>query len=149
MVLLALLLNLFFPGQVETAQRALEQRPLASLGYGCLTAVAGVLLAVMLGITIILLPVSLAIAVGMSAGWLLGWTAMMVLIGRRLATAFNWRVDPMLTLLIGGGLSAVLVNVPVLGGLFALVVGSMALGAAVLTRFGTRPPPPTVSPGSV
>lgn len=149
MVLLALLLNLFFPAQVATAGQALEERPLASLGYGCLSAVAGVLLAVLLGITIILLPVSLAIAVAMAAGWLLGWTAVIVTIGRRLAIALNWRVDPVLTLLIGGGLAAVLVNVPILGGLFGLVVGSMALGAAVLTRFGTQPSPPSTSPGPV
>jgi hypothetical protein len=148
MVLLALLLNLFFPAQVATAGQALEERPVASLGYGCLTAVAGVLLAVLFGITILLLPVSLAIAVAMGAGWLLGWTAVMVAVGRRLTLALNWRVDPVLTLLIGGGLAAVVVNVPVLGGLFGLVVGSMALGAAVLTRFGTRPAPRSISQGS-
>lgn len=145
-VLLALLLQLFFPGHVATTRDALEDRPLASLGFGCLTAVAAVLLAVLLGITVILLPASLAIAVAMTAGWLLGLAGVTVLIGQRLTAALHVHVEPIPTLLIGGVLVAVLVNVPFLGGLFALLIGSMALGAVVLTRFGTRPHPPAPPP---
>lgn len=146
-ILLALLVHLFFPSQVETAREGVEERPLAALGFGCLTAVAGVLLAAFLGITIILLPVSLAIAVGMAAAWLLGLTAIAILIGQRLTAALNWRGDPVVALLLGGLLVAVLVNVPFLGGLVGLVAGSVAVGAAVLTRFGTRPAPPRITDG--
>jgi hypothetical protein len=64
-----------------------------------------------------------------------------VLVGERLTAALGWRVEPVATLLIGGLIVAVIVNVPLLGGLFGLVAGAMALGAAVLTRFGTRPAP--------
>lgn len=145
-VLLALLLQLFFPRQVATTRDALEERPFASLGFGCLTAVAGVLLAALLGVTVILLPASLAIAVAMTAGWLLGLTGAIVLIGQRLTGAFRLHLDPVPTLLLGGVLVAVLVNVPFLGGLFGLLIGSMALGAVVLTRFGTRPHPPAPPP---
>ena len=145
-ILLALLLHLFFPNQVATARSALELRPLAALGFGCLTAVAGVLLALLLGITIVLLPVSLAIAVGMAVAWLLGWTAIIVLIGQRLTAALNWRLDAIGSLLLGGLLVALLVNVPLLGGLFGLVAGAMAVGAAVLTRFGTQPAMPGQPP---
>jgi hypothetical protein len=141
-VLLALLALLFFPGPVATTRDALEDRPFASLGFGCLTALAGVLLALLLGITVILLPVSVGIAVAMTVAWLLGLTGAIVLIGQRLTAALRMHADPVPTLLIGGALVAVLVNVPVLGVLFALLIGSMALGAVVLTRFGTRPHPP-------
>jgi hypothetical protein len=146
-VLLALLLHLFFPRQVATARAALEERPLATLGFGCLTAVAAVLLAGLLGITIILLPVSLAIVIGMAGAWLLGLTAIIVLVGQRLTGALNWRLDAVASLLLGGLLVAVLFNVPIIGGLAWLVAGAMAVGAAVLTRFGTRPagPPGTLA----
>jgi hypothetical protein len=145
-VLLALLALLFFPGPVATTRDALEDRPFASLGFGCLTALAGVLLALLLGITVVLLPVSVGIAVAMGVAWLLGLTGAIVLIGQRLTTALRMDADPVPTLLIGGALVVVLVNVPVLGGLFGLVIGSMALGAVVLTRFGTRPHPPAPAP---
>jgi hypothetical protein len=145
-VLLALLLQLFLPGPVTLTRNALEDRPFASLGFGCLTAVAGVLLAALLGITVILLPASLAIAAAMLAAWLLGLAGVIVLIGQRLIAALNMRADPVPTLLVGGVLVAVLVNVPILGGLFGLLIGTMALGAVVLTRFGTRPHPPGVPP---
>jgi hypothetical protein len=146
-VLLALLAYLFFPGQVATTREAFERRPLASLGYGCLTAIGGVLLAALLGITIILLPASLAIAIALVVGGLLGWAAFLTMLGQRLASAFNWRLDHVLAFLIAGALVAVVTNIPIVGGLFGLVVGSMALGAAVLTRFGTRPAPPSASYG--
>jgi hypothetical protein len=140
-LLLSLLLQLFFPGQVSTTRDALEDRPYASLGFGILTVVAGVLLALLLAITVVLLPVSLAIGVAMGVGWLLGLTAAMMLIGHRLTAALHLRAEAVPTLLVGGGLVVVLVNVPVLGGLFGFVVGSMALGAVVMTRFGTRQHP--------
>ena len=83
---------------------------------------------------------SLAIAVVMTAGWILGWTAIILLVGQRLMGALNWPGGPVPALLLGGLLAALVVNVPVLGGLIALLGGALALGAAVLTRFGTRPP---------
>ena len=146
LVLLALLLQLLFPRQIATARDALDERPFASLGLGCLTAAAGVLLAALLAITVILLPASLAIVAGIVAGWLLGLAGVVVLIGQRLTTALHVRIDPIPTLLIGGVLVAVLVNVPYFGLVFALLIGSMALGAVVLTRFGTRPHPPATPP---
>lgn len=147
LVLLALLLQLLFPRQIAAARDALDDRPFATLGLGCLTAVAGVLLAALLAVTVILLPLSAAIAVAMAAGWLLGLASLIVLVGERLMAMLHFRINPVPTLLIGGVLVAVLVNVPYFGIVFGLLVGSMALGAIVLTRFGTRPHPPALPPG--
>jgi hypothetical protein len=146
-VLLALLLQLLFPRQISTTRDALDERPLATLGLGCLTAVAGVLLAALLAVTVILVPLSLAIGVAMTAAWLLGLAGLTVLLGERLTAMLHFRINPIPTLLIGGALVAVLVNVPYLGIVFGLLIGSMALGAVVLTRFGTRPHPPVLPPG--
>jgi len=147
LVLLALLLQLLFPRQIATTRDALDERPFATLGLGCLTAVAGVLLAALLAVTVILVPLSLAIGLAMTAGWLLGLAGLIALLGERLTAMLNFRINPVPTLLIGGVLVAVLVNVPYLGIVFALLIGSMALGAVVLTRFGTRPHPPVLPPG--
>jgi hypothetical protein len=146
-VLLALLLQLLFPRQIATTRDALDERPFATLGLGCLTAVAGVLLAALVAVTVILVPLSLAIGVAMTAAWLLGLASLIVLVGERLTAMLHFRINPIPTLLIGGVLVAVLVNVPYLGIVFGLLIGSMALGAVVLTRFGTRPHPPVLPPG--
>jgi len=146
-VLLALLLQLLFPRQIATARDALDERPFTTLGLGCLTSVAGVLLAALLAVTVILVPLSLAIGVAMTAAWVLGVAGLIVLLGERLAAMLHLHINPVPTLLIGGALVAVLVNVPYLGIVFALLIGSMALGAVVLTRFGTRPHPPVLPPG--
>jgi hypothetical protein len=106
-----------------------------------------VLLAALLAITIILLPATVAIAVAMTAGWLLGLAGVIVLIGQRLMGSLHVHIGPIPTLLSGGALVAVLINVPYLGVVFGLLIGSMALGAVVLTRFGTRPHPPAPPPG--
>ena len=147
LVLFALLLQLLFPRQIATTRDALDERPFATLGLGCLTAVAGVLLAALLAVTVILVPLSLAIGVAMTAGWLLGLAGLIALLGERLTAMLHFRINPVPTLLIGGALVAVLVNVPYLGIVFGLLIGSMALGAVVLTRFGTRPHPPVPPPG--
>jgi hypothetical protein len=146
-LLLALLLQLLFPRQIATTRDALDERPFATLGLGCLTAVAGVLLAALLAVTVILVPLSLAIGVAIAAAWLLGLASLAVLLGERLTSMLHFRINPIPTLLIGGALVAVLVNVPFAGIAFALLIGSMALGAVVLTRFGTRPHPPVLPPG--
>jgi hypothetical protein len=146
LVLLAILLQLLFPRQIATTRDALDERPFATLGLGCLTAVAGVLLATLLAITVILVLASAAIAVGLVAAQLLGLAAVILLIGQRLTAALHFRINPIPTLLIGGVLVTVLVNVPYFGAVFALLIGSMALGAVVLTRFGTRPHPPAPPP---
>jgi hypothetical protein len=147
LVLLALLLQLLFPRQIAATRDALDERPFATLGLGCLTAVAGVLLAALLAITVILVPLSLAIGVAMTGAWLLGLAGLIVLLGERLTAMLHFRINPVPTLLIGGALVAVLVNVPYLGIVFGLLIGSMAVGAVVLTRFGTRPHPPVLPPG--
>jgi hypothetical protein len=146
-VLLALLLQLLFPRQIATTRDALDERPFATLGLGCLTAVAAVLLAALLAVTVILVPLSVAIGVATTAAWVLGLASLTVLLGERLTAMLHFRINAIPTLLIGGVLVAVLVNVPYLGIVFGLLIGSMALGAVVLTRFGTRAHPPALPPG--
>jgi len=141
-VLLALLLQLLFPRQIGLTREALDERPFASLGLGCLTAVAGVLLAALLAITVILVPATAVLLVAMLAASVLGLAGVIALIGQRLLGTLHVHVHTIPTLLIGGVLVAVIVNLPYVGVVFGLLIVSMALGAVVLTRFGTRPHPP-------
>ncbi len=145
---LAVVLNLFAPRHMERAGRAAVDAPAASGGVGCLT----ILVLVVMAITLILLPVSLLgfLAVGIAA--LFGWLALGLLVGRQIAVLLKqpWS-DPVNA---GAGtlvitlLASLLSIIPCIGWIGGALAGLVALGAAVLTRFGTQlyPSPYSAAP---
>jgi len=151
-VVIGVLLLTVFPRQLASTTAALVDRPVASLGVGCLTAIAGVLVAGLLAITVVLIPGSVAVVLAMIGAFLFGWTAVVLAVGQQVMDRLDWRGGPIWALIVGGVLAALVLNVPFLGGLVLLLGGACALGAVVLTRFGTqsiapwlppkRPPPP-------
>jgi hypothetical protein len=139
-ILLGLLLLVFFPRQLQTAGATLERRPLESFGLGCGGFLAGVALSVLFAITLILIPVSFALLTVMTVGWLFGWAALFLLTGERLLRTANRPPELVLALLVGGVILGLLANVPLLNWLVLPIGGSLALGATIYSRFGTRPP---------
>jgi hypothetical protein len=107
-------------------------------------------LLIVLAITIILSPVSLLAAVLLVVAGVFGWIAIGKEVGDRLAKAFKWDLHPAasaglgtlsLSLVVGGiGL------IPCLGWMVAFVVVAIALGAVLLTRFGSREYAPATAP---
>jgi hypothetical protein len=67
MTIIALVLLLVFPRQLQTAGATVARRPLESLAVGCVGTIAGVTLAIVLAITVIGIPVSLAVVAAMTA----------------------------------------------------------------------------------
>lgn len=139
---LAVVINLFAPRPMErTAQAAVQQAP-ASGGVGCLT----ILVLAVMAVTIILLPVSLLGMLAAGAAGLFGWTALGLVLGRRIAGWVNqaW-TDPVsagvgtLTLSL---LTSVVGAIACIGWTVPFFVSMVALGAVVLTRFGTQIYPP-------
>ena len=156
-VLLGLVMLLFFPRQLLATSSTLEQRPMESLGLGCAGVVAGLALMVLFAITIIFIPVSLALATAMTIAWLFGWAAIFVLTGQRMLRTANRAQELVPALLLGGLLVGILANIPFLNFFVLLIGGSLALGAVIYSRFGTRPPslpligsaPPPAAPPAV
>ncbi len=145
---LAVVINLFAPRPMErTGQSAMLQAP-ASGGVGCLT----ILVLAVMAVTIILLPVSLLGMLIAGAAVLFGWTALGLILGRRMAAWLNqiW-TDPVsagvgtLTLSL---LTSIIGAIPCIGWTVPFFVGMIALGAVVLTRFGTQLYPAMVMPAS-
>lgn len=145
-VLVGLLLHAFFPRQLSTTGAALVEQPLASLGVGCVTVIAGALVALLLAITILLILGSIAVMLAMMAAFLFGWTAIIMVVGQRIMERLEWKGGPIPALVVGGVLAALVLNVPFLGGLVLLLGGAFAMGAVVLTRFGTQPAGPLPPP---
>jgi hypothetical protein len=139
-VLLGLVMLLFFPRQLLATSATVEQRPMESLGLGCAGVIAGLALMVLFAITIIFIPVSLALATAITIAWLFGWAAIFVLTGQRLLRTANRAQELVPALLLGGLLIGILANIPLVNIAVLLVGGSLALGAVIYSRFGTRPP---------
>ena len=159
---LAVLAALFIAAPLDRTGRAAMITPFASGGVGCLT----ILVLLIMAVTIILLPVSFLgfLVVGIAA--LFGWLALGLMVGRQLAV---WLKQPWTDPVSAGvgtltiSLLASLLNViPCIGWTVSAVAGLVALGAVILTRFGTqiypspygaapapRPGPYTPPPGPV
>jgi hypothetical protein len=138
LVLLAALALAIFPRQLAVTASLAEARPAASFGLGCVGILGGFALAILLAITVILIPVSLLLAIGIVLAWIFGWAAIYLVVGRRLMAAADQRPQPFLAVIVGGAIFAVFSLVPPVGILVGLIGGSIALGAALGSRFGTR-----------
>jgi hypothetical protein len=98
-------------------------------------------------VTLILIPVAvLVVFVGVLAialAWLFGMIALGNEVGERFTQSINQTWAPALTagfgtfllMLVGGAIG----EIPCVGWLFVALIGFVGIGAAVLTRFGTRP----------
>jgi hypothetical protein len=123
---------------VATIERVmLSSAPLA-LGTGLLTFVLVALLVPILVIICIGAPVALALMIALLVAMLLAWVATGALVGRKLLELFHiQRPSVLIETLVGTLVITALANVPCVGALAAFLVMSWALGAVVLSRFGT------------
>ena len=158
---LATIVVMFWPEPTARAARAVVAQPVLSGGLGLLTFVVAPVLLLVLAITIILSPVSLLAAVLLVVAGVFGWIAIGKEVGDRLVKAINWDLHPAAsaglgTLALGlvvGGIGLI----PCVGWMVAFVVVAIALGAVLLTRFGSReyapapaaaPAPPAAAPAA-
>jgi len=148
---LAMLVVIFLKPQMENVSQAIVSQPVMSGGVGLLTVFGGpvsiVVVALIMIITLILIPVAVVVvfagALVIALAWLFGMIALGNEVGERFAQSINQSWAPVLTagfgtfllMLIGGAIG----QIPCVGWLFVALVGLVGIGAAVITRFGTRP----------
>lgn len=142
---IAAILTLLWPDEISRVARTVEEAWLPALGIGLLTWVVGGLLVVLLVITLCLAVLGIIGLFALLAVALLGWTAVGKLIGDRLWAALGLDVTVAVWPTFAGTfLITLLTRVPCVGFIFGFFVGSIALGAAVLTlyaQFGRREAP--------
>jgi len=148
---LAMLVVIFLKPQMELVSQAIIKQPLMSGGVGLLTVFGGpitiAVVAVIMAVTLILIPVSVLVlfvgALALALAWLFGVIALGNEVGERFTQSINQTWAPVFTagfgtfllMLVGGAIG----EIPCVGWLFVALVGLVGVGAAVLTRFGTRP----------
>jgi hypothetical protein len=154
--LLAVLVFLIFPLRTRMVLDRLERHPGLSVAVGLLGCVAVIPLAVLLAITIVLIPLIALEFVFLVAAVFLGTAALALLVGRRLCELISpaRTPSPLVALLVGIAMITAAELVPVIGSLVLVFVGLIGLGATILSFAGesfTGPvgpgqPPPTRAP---
>jgi len=150
--LLAVLVVIFFDTPAERVSKAAVTQPLITGGAGLITAILTPFALIAMTLTIILIPVTLIAALVLLVAWLFGWVALGLEVGRRIANLFNVEWAPAISAGIGtfilflvlGGFSQLVACV---GWIPQVLIGIWALGAVVMTRFGTQAYPVNESGG--
>lgn len=139
LAVLGALVVVFFPSPIQRVSETVQHSFAPSFGVGCLTFVIAPVLLLALTITIIGIPIVALLAIVGAAAWYLGWITLGYLAGERILQALKVReIAPVLAAVVGVVLLAFVGAVPVLGGMVSLLIGTLGLGAVILTRFGTR-----------
>lgn len=146
---LAMLLTIFVPQQTERVARAVMGAPVVLGGVGLLTSIVFVPLVVIMAVTIILIPVIPLAALLLILAGVFGWIAIGLETGQRLVKFFKveWPIPAaaglgtfLLTLVL-----SIIGQVPCVGWIAPFIFSIVALGAAILTRFGTQVYPPAAT----
>ncbi len=146
MFALAALTYSIFPKHVKAAGEAVVDKTGPVIGWGILATLLAVPLMIMLAITIIGIPLILIEIIFLAAAAILGYTGIVNLVGKRVVGSISsGMVNPLGTIAIGVLIIGLVSMIPLLGSLVSLAAFILAVGAALVTRFGTLPPAETVS----
>jgi cytoskeletal protein CcmA (bactofilin family) len=155
LALLAMLLMLFLAPHADRTAHAIIAQPLTAGGLGLLTVlvvpvayVALALLSILIITTIITVPAMVLLGIALAAAVLFGWIAIGYEIGQRLTKAFHQEWHPAFSAGLGTFLLSLVANaasilnfIPGLScftWILPAIVSVFALGAVIMTRFGTQ-----------
>lgn len=146
--LLVLLVFLIFPLRTRMVLDRLERHPGLCVATGIAGCVAVIPLAVLLAITILLIPLIFLEMAFLFASVFLGTAALALLIGRRLCELISPATtpSPLVALLAGIALITAAELVPVVGVLVLVFVGVVGLGATMLSFAGDSFGPAQAAP---
>lgn len=139
--LIVLVIALLVPERIERMSESFDDRWPASLGFGLLSCVAVIVLAIVLAITLIGIPLAVLVGLGAKIIELMGATAILLLVGKKLGSQTGILHDQSSILgavMLGFALVAIIRFIPIVGELVWLVFSILGLGLAVITRLGSQ-----------
>ena len=142
---LAMLLMLFLAPHADRVAHAVIAQPLTAGGLGLLTIIVAPIAMVLSVITLILIPLAPIIAIALVVAAVFGWIAIGYEVGQRFTKAIHQNWHPAFSAGLGTFaltlVSKLLTDIPVLncvGWLVPFLLSMAALGAVLMTRFGTQ-----------
>ena len=141
MFALAALTYTLFPKHVKAAGAAITAKPGPVAGWGLLALVLAIPLMFVLVLTIIGIPLVIVEIILLAAAGILGYTGITSLLGGKIIEAASSKhVNPLGAIALGVLILGFVGLVPIIGGLVTVVIYVFAVGAALVTRFGTKNP---------
>ena len=153
--LMLLLVTALVPRRISVIAASFPDRWGMSILTGLIAYCATMVLCVILAVTLIGIPLAIALWFAAKVVKWIGLASILFLIGHTLGRNVLKRELSHLAAVLGGfAVYAVISLVPFFGGVFAMVMSVLALGIALLTRFGSEegwkkpgaPPAPGVAP---
>ena len=142
--LLALLAVMLLKKPTTRISSQIQSQPFIAWGAGIFIALATPFVALILIITICLLPIGLLLLLALALSYLLGWLALGVVMGkmaqRWLRTHWSEELQVFMGSLILGLVTSIISWIPCIGWVFNFIIGCIGLGAVIITRFGTIAP---------
>ena len=135
-VVVAGLVAIILPDNVDRVIRVTAHSPLLCLGVGVLTSLIVAVLSPLLVVICIGIPVALVLLIAYGLCALVGWVALGKLVGDRLLGMANRPKSAINGTLIGTLVITAVSSIPCLGAVFAFLVLSLGVGGVVLSRFG-------------
>lgn len=138
----AVLVVVFWPKPTERVASAVLVNPIASGGLGLLTLFIAPFFAILMLITICLIPAAILLVLLLVLAGIFGWVAIGVEVGRRLLRSMNQEYQPVVAAGLGTLVFSLVANgfsfIPCVGWLVPFLITTVALGAVMITRFGAQ-----------
>jgi cytoskeletal protein CcmA (bactofilin family) len=145
LAILAMLLMLFLAPHADRVAHAILAQPLTAGGLGLLTVVVAPIAVVLSIVTLIMIPLAPIIVIALVAAAVFGWIAIGYEVGQRFTKVIHQNWHPAFSAGLGTFaltlVAEVLTGIPVLncvGWLVPFLLSIAALGAVIMTRFGTQ-----------
>jgi len=142
---LAMLVMLFLASHADRVAHAVITQPLTAGGLGLLTVVVAPIAILLSIVTLILIPLAPIIVIALVVAGVFGWIAIGYEVGQRFTKAIHQNWHPAFSAGLGTFVltlgAKVLTGIPVLncvGWLVPFLLSMAALGAVLMTRFGTQ-----------
>jgi hypothetical protein len=141
--LVAMVVAMFLPAYLTRISKAALIQPLISGGLGLITVIIVPIILILLAITICLIPVALLGALVLAIAWAYGLIALGSELGKRISGMFKREWHPAIsaglgTLILMTVLNSLEAIIPCVGWIPKVLIGFVALGAVLLTQFGTK-----------
>ncbi len=150
MGLLAMLVALFLAEPTRRVGQAVIDQPAVAGGLGFLTVFVAPLAILVLALTIILAPIAILAVLLFLVAILYGWIALGIEVGER----FTKMLKQEWALPLSAGFGAFLLTlisasvelIPCIGWLMPFIIGTLALGGVIMSRFGSQAVLPPAAP---